>query len=709
MGLTISSTGSACSENKTPMAKSADYDILVALAGNPNVGKSTVFNQLTGMHQHTGNWPGKTVTGAEGFFSYKSKRILLVDIPGCYSLNAHSAEEEVARDFICLGGADKTVVVCDATCLERNLALVLQTIETTGNCIVCVNLADEAEHRNIKIDTEILSRELGAPVVLTSARNRKGLDALCEAITSHSTASECKIKYPDYIEQIIKILNPAIAPLCHKHKLGTRWLALQLAENKAQTNLLLNERLGKELQAPAINEAIQQVEVYLTINGISNRRLTDDIAASALKTAAKIAEKVVTRDRDPYEKRNRKFDGILTGKYTAFPLMLIMLALIFYITISGANAPSGWLNTALFSLEEWLYNVFLNFGVPTVICNALFQGVFRTLAWVVSVMLPPMAIFFPLFTLLEDAGILPRIAFNLDRAFSRCKACGKQSLTMCMGFGCNAAGVVGCRIIDSPRERIIAILTNAFVPCNGRFPGMISMIAMFFCVGGTLFSNFGAALILTGFILLGILMTLLLSRFLSATVLKGMPSSFILELPPYRRPQIAKVLVRSIFDRTLFVLSRAVAVAAPAGLIIWLMANLELNGTTLLQLCTSLLDPIGRFFGLDGVILTAFILGFPANEIVIPIMLMAYMSNGTLTDINDISFMRSLLIDNGWTALTALNFILFSLMHFPCSTTVLTIRKETGSLKWTILGFLLPTAVGLLFCLLTTTVAKVLG
>lgn len=706
MGLTIDSTGNACFQEDRK--KKESYDFLVALAGNPNVGKSTVFNELTGLHQHTGNWPGKTVTGAQGAFTYKNQRILLVDIPGCYSLTAHSAEEEVARDFICFGGSDKTVVVCDATCLERNLALVLQTIEISGSCIVCVNLADEAEHRNIQINTELLSKKLGVPVVSTSARSGKGLDELCEAIISPAFPADCKILYPEYIERAIAILSPSLKSVSQKYKIGIRWLSLRLIENIFRTNFPLYARFGKELESPDISEALKQVKEYFHINGITQQKFTDDSSAAAIKTAASLTEDVITRGENRCEARNRRFDRILTGKYTAFPLMLIMLAVIFFLTISGANLPSAWLNSLLFSLEKNLYNASISIGIPTVICESLFHGVFRTLAWVVSVMLPPMAIFFPLFTLLEDSGILPRIAFNLDRAFSGCKACGKQSLTMCMGFGCNAAGVVGCRIIDSPRERLIAILTNAFVPCNGRFPGIISMITMFFCVSGVLFSNLLSALILTAFILLGIIMTLLCSKLLSATILKGMPSSFTLELPPYRRPQFIRVLVRSIFDRTLFVLSRAVAVAAPAGLIIWLLANIRTNGSTLLQLFTDFLDPMGRIFGLDGVILAAFILGFPANEIVIPIMLMAYMANGTLTDITDLNLIRSLLTDNGWTSLTALNFILFSLMHFPCSTTVLTIHKETGSLKWTILGFILPTAAGLLLCLLTTVISKIL-
>ena len=700
MGLTKESTGSKCIDNDITV-NSSNYDITVALAGNPNVGKSTVFNELTGLHQHTGNWPGKTVTGAKGSFTYKDKQIQLIDIPGCYSLIAHSVEEEIARDFICFGGADRTVVVCDATCLERNLALVLQTIEISGSCIMCINLADEAKARNIDIDTDHLKEILDIPIVTTAARSGEGLEELCDALLLPKTASKCKVKYPDYIETAISMITPVIELICKKHNIMPRWLALRLAEGSAEMFALLKTHLGAEIESVEIQTQLENVNKYLEINGISKRKLSDTIATSALIEAGKTAKQCVTKKENKTDKRNRKIDRILTGKITAFPLMLILLAGIFYITISGANIPSGWLNRMLFDLEAVLYNGSISIGIPTVICEAFFHGVFRTLAWVVSVMLPPMAIFFPLFTLLEDAGILPRIAFNLDHAFSKCKACGKQSLTMCMGFGCNAAGIIGCRIIDSPRERLIAIITNSLVPCNGRFPGIISMIAMFFVLGGTLVSNLFSALLLTGFIVLGIIMTFVCSKLLSSTVLKGVPSSFTLEMPPYRRPQFFRVLVHSIFDRTLFVLMRAVAVAAPAGLIIWILANITVGDTTLLQTCTGILDPFARIFGLDGVILTAFILGFPANEIVIPIMLMAYTANGTLTEISDIAAIRSILIDNGWNILTALNFILFSLMHFPCSTTLMTIRRETGSAKWTFVSFILPTVVGLIMCFIT--------
>lgn len=320
---------------------------------------------------------------------------------------------------------------------------------------------------------------------------------------------------------------------------------------------------------------------------------------------------------------------------------------------------------------------------------------------------PAMAIFFPLFTLLEDAGYLPRIAYNLDKPFKRCCACGKQALTMCMGFGCNAAGVIGCRIIDSPRERLLAILTNNFVPCNGRFPTLIAVLTMFFVgTAGGFFDSVLSAVLLTAAIVLGVVMTLLITRLLSKTVLKGMPSSFTLELPPYRKPQIGKVIVRSIFDRTLFVLGRAVCVAAPAGLLIWLMANVTVGDATILNHCADFLDPVGKLMGLDGVILLAFILGLPANEIVVPIIIMTYMAQGSILELSDLAAMRALFVDHGWTWITAISMMLFSLMHWPCSTTLITIKKETGSWKWTGVSFLIPTVCGIVCCIAFASLAR---
>lgn len=419
--------------------------------------------------------------------------------------------------------------------------------------------------------------------------------------------------------------------------------------------------------------------------------------------AEKICKKVCTFENGNYSSRDRKIDKILTSKYLGFPIMILFLGLIFWLTIVGANYPSQ----ILFSLFEWIQEklfLFVNWiGIPDWISNMLILGIYQTLTWVISVMLPPMAIFFPLFTILEDLGYLPRIAFNMDGFFKKCCCTGKQMITMCMGFGCNAAGCVGCRIINSPRERLIAIITNNFVPCNGRFPFLIAVATIF--IAGTM-NGIGATFISTlaviFVILLGIFLTLLISKILSKTILKGMPSSFVLELPPYRKPQFGKVFIRSIFDRTLFVLGRAVSVAAPAGLVIWLFANIGFQDMSLLDIIANFLTPLANLMGLDGYILTAFILGIPANEIVLPIILMCYMGNGSLVNLEDTYQIGQILINNGWTMLTAINVMIFTCLHFPCATTLLTIKKETGSLKWTLLSFIIPTVCGVLICMLTT-------
>ena len=382
---------------------------------------------------------------------------------------------------------------------------------------------------------------------------------------------------------------------------------------------------------------------------------------------------------------------------------------ILWLTMAGANVPSELLAGLLFSWQEPLRGLLQGLGAPWWMEGALVDGVYRTVAWVVSVMLPPMAIFFPLFTLLEDAGYLPRVAFNLDHFFQKSGAHGRQALTMCMGLGCNACGVMGCRIIQSPRERLIAILTNAFVPCNGRFPTLIALISMFFVTGTGLWSSLASAALLMGCIVLAVAMTLWASRLLSATVLRGMPSSFSLELPPYRAPQVGQVLLRSILDRTLFVLGRAVAVAAPAGLIIWCAANITVGEQSILLHLAGFLQPLGELLGLDGIILLAFLLGFPANEIVVPCILMGYLSTGALTDYSSLAELHGLLTANGWTAATAVCALLLTLFHFPCGTTCLTIWRETRSAKWTALAAVLPTAVGMGLCMAVKGACVLLG
>ncbi len=708
MGLTARSTGLGALDSPLEIKKRSASDRVAAIAGNPNVGKSTLFNSLTGLSQHTGNWPGKTVSIAQGYCKTCESGYILVDIPGTYSLMAHSAEEEVARNFICFGEADAAVVVCDATCLTRSLNLALQVMELCPKTLVCVNLMDEARRRKIKVDLELLEKNLGVPIVGTEARNKKTLTELTSKLDDLCAG---RIKTSPRRPRYIKPIEDAVNELCPviKERLGNRidprWLALRILEKDNSLYEEIERYFGIKLSEQTdINDAAEKGREILAQSGITTDSLKDRIVSCLMLNAKEACEGAVL-EADP-TRVCPKADKIFTGKALGFPIMLLMLMGIFWLTIVGANYPSEWLSSVLFRLGDKLSELLYSIGTPEFLHGLIVDGAYRVLAWVVSVMLPPMAIFFPLFTLLEDSGYLPRVAYNLDKPFCRCKACGKQALTMCMGLGCNAAGIVGCRIIDSKRERLIAMLTNAFIPCNGRFPMIITIISLFFLGGAEgITGSLLSAAMLTLVILLGIIMTFLVSRILSATILKGEPSSFTLELPPYRRPQFGKVLVRSLIDRTLSVLGRAAAVAAPAGAVIWILANVTLGDNTLLGTVTDFLDPFARFIGMDGVILTAFILGLPANEIVIPLAIMMYMEQGSLTEIAPAQ-MYQLFTANGWTWVTALCVIMFSLMHSPCSTALLTVKKEAGGLKWAVLAFLIPTITGIIICALVSNIAE---
>lgn len=589
--------------------------LTIALTGNPNVGKSTVFNSLTGLRQHTGNWAGKTVESARGFFRTKNHYCTLIDLPGTYSLAVRSEEERVARDYLLSGDADVIVVVCDATCLQRSLHLALQCLSISERVLICVNLMDEAAKYGIYPDLDRLSKELGVPVIGCTARKKKSLRSFLDAVDSFQPNPNAKLP-----------------------SLSSREIA-----NRAESLF----------------------------------RMTVHVSAKAAGI------------------QRRKADALLTANIFGFALMMLMLFGVLWITIVGANLLSDLLSKALLPVGVLIDRCLI--GAPNWLHGILLDGLWRVLSWVVAVMLPPMAIFFPLFMLLEDAGFLPRIAFALDRPFQACDACGKQALTCCMGLGCNAAGVVGCRIIDSPRERLLAILTNCLTPCSGRFPMLAAVSSMFF-VGEQ--NTIQSAFIFSGIFAVSLLFTFAATKLLSVTALRGTPSAFSIEIPPFRRPQIGRVLVRSVLDRTVFVLGRAAAVAAPAGMLIWFLGNLSVGDTTLLCFAADFLEPFGLMMGLDGVILLAFLLGLPANEIVLPLILMGYLSGTVLPELSSANDIQTVLAAHHWTIETAVCVSIFTLAHWPCSTTIITIFKETHSLKWTVLGVLLPTIIGITACMI---------
>jgi ferrous iron transport protein B len=730
------------------------WDFAVALAGNPNTGKSTVFNALTGLRQHTGNWPGKTVVRAEGGFEYSGKRFKLVDLPGTYSLMAGSPDEVVARNFLLFGAPDVTVVVVDASRLERNLNLALQVLEITDRVVVCLNLMDEAKRHGLTVDARRLSRDLGVPVVATSARFGEGLPELLQAIEEVATGRyECR---PHRLQTHSRDLQAALTTLtavisaAHPEMPNARWVAMRLLDgDETIAAALRSGELGTPdpaLPATGPGTANGKLEMSAATVPVPHPEATgaagtpailhtaerlrrqvgqhfhERIVEASYAEAARLADRAVIRpDRKPRFDLDRAIDRVVTSRRWGFPIMILMFMGVFWLTITGANVPSKMLATLLIdTIYPALREGTAGMGWPWWLRGLLVDGMYLSTAWVVSVMLPPMAIFFPLFTLLEDLGYLPRVAFNLDGLFKRADAHGKQAMTMMMGFGCNAAGVVAARIIDSPRERLLAIITNNFSLCNGRWPTQILIATLFIGalvpagVGGGALAGLVSALAVMGITGLGVALTFLSTWVLSRTVLKGEPSVFSLELPPYRPPRILRTIYTSLIERTLIVLWRAVVFALPAGAVIWLSANVHVGGVSVAVHAIDFLGPFAWLLGLNGVILLAYVVAIPANEIVIPTVLMLTVlvtgasgvgqGAGVMFEMESQTELLALLQAGGWTLLTAVNLMLFSLLHNPCSTTIYTIYKETNSAKWTALAALLPLALGIV---VTFTVAQV--
>lgn len=645
----------------------------ILLVGNPNVGKSSIFNILTHSHEHTGNWTGKTVKLARK--NIINTNYTLIDLPGIYSLSSLSDEEIVAKDTLLFEQYEKIIYVMDSSNIEKNLHLLLQILEINKNIILCLNMVDELDIKGIKINDKKLSEILDIKVIRCSASKNIGIKELIESLDEESKSSYNYI----YDYNIEKGISDIFEYLTNQFK--SRFIALKLLEK----DITLVDSIKTKYKLDIIDKDIQNYLMH-----VNSEEISDSVSNLLNNISKNIYNEVVEISK---EKEIGTIDKIFSKKIYALPIMFIIIFGIFFITIVLANYPSELLSLIFNKFEICLVNLSNILKIPSYIYEPIIYGIYRVVSFIVSVMFPPLVIFFFLFTYAEESGILPRLAFNFDKVF-KCSGChGKQALTICSGFGCNACAIVGSRIIDSKRDKLIAILTNSFIPCNGRFPMIIALITMFFTNSN---NKLQVSLYLTLFVILAILISLLTSFILSKTILKGYNGFFILELPDYKKVKFKKVLKNSLIYKSLSILKKAVLVSIPCGIIIYFMTNTTIGNLSLFKIASNFLEPFGKLLGLDGVILLSFFLALPANEIVLPIIIMGYLGSKNVPMISNYLTIKEVLINNSWTYMTALSTILFSIMHFPCGTTLATIKSEVGT-KWMIYSFFIPLVTGILF------------
>jgi ferrous iron transport protein B len=662
---------------------------VVGLAGNPNVGKSAIFNTLTGGRQHVGNWPGKTIERAEGDFRHGEWQIHLVDLPGTYSLAAQSPEEIVARDYILSDEPDVIVDIVDATCLERNLNLTLQSLELTGKVVVALNLMDEVRRQGWEIDTEALEEALGVPVIPTVAVEGEGLPELVEEVVAVAKGQlrtePVSVDYGVTIEGYIQDLEADLDSLGIDGQ--SRWLALRLLEDDPEIVQAFQKGdlahfCLREDAAPASPEALRAVlRRAARLREATHPDARIEIVRRRYELAHEVTHRVARHLRPMETSLTERMDRIITHRIWSCPIMLAILVGVLWITIQGANIPSSWLGSAFAWLAEVTRDLLLSINAPWWVVGSLVDGLIVGTGTVIAVMLPPMIIFFTAFNLLEDIGFIPRVAFNLDRLMRAVGSQGKHTLVAMMSFGCNVTGVLSSRIIEGPKDRIVAIVTAPLVLCNGRFGAGLALIILFF-------GNRALQMTLI-YLFISVGAMLLATWILNRLLFRREPGGFVMELPPFRTPKWGQVIWRTLVHQVGHTMGRAIMIAAPATLLIWLLGNLPPGAAfeqTAIGQLVRVLAPLGQALGLTGEMLVALLFTLPAKEIVVSSLAMTYGLQSTLADSQAVLDYLA----QTWTTLVAFSFLTFYMLYLPCLVTVWAIWKETRSLKWTIVSLLLP-------------------